>query len=67
MSQKTQLLCLITLNLLPYGKGFGSKNHTFPTNSLFYKTAYFLNSLNLSLVIFAFVLTNRLVSRLGIT
>ena len=42
MSQKTQLLCLITLNLLPYGKGFGSENHTFPTNSLFYKTAYFL-------------------------
>ena len=42
MSQKTQLLCLITLNLLPYGKIFGSENHTFPTNSLFYKTAYFL-------------------------
>ena len=42
MSQKTQLLCLITLNHLPYGKIFGSENHTFPTNSLFYKTAYFL-------------------------
>lgn len=41
MSQKTQLLCFITLNLLPYGKIFGSENHTFPTNSLFYKTAYF--------------------------
>ena len=42
MSQKTQLLCLITLNLLPYGKIFGSENHTFSTNNLFYKTAYFL-------------------------
>lgn len=41
MSQKTQLLCLITLNLLPCGKIFGSENHAFPTNSLFYKTAYF--------------------------
>ena len=42
MSQKTQVVCLITLNLLPYAKGFGSENHTFPTNSLFYKTTYFL-------------------------
>lgn len=42
MSHKIQLLRLVTLNLLPYGKIFGSENHTFPTNSLFYKTAYFL-------------------------
>lgn len=41
MSQKTQVLRLITLNLLPYGKISGSENHTFSTNSLFYKTAYF--------------------------
>jgi len=39
---KDTFIGLITLNLLPYGKIFGSENHTFPTNSLFYKTAYFL-------------------------